>query len=393
VWLRHSDDDGAAWSDPPVRVNDDATARSQFLPRVAVDQTTGVVAVSWHDARDDGGAGAGDRDGVYRHTVWAAVSVDGGASFLANVPISSGTSYAPGGLDYGGYAGLAFHDRTLHPAWADDSNATADNPDGTAAPDVYTARVTVVAPCLTDPECDDGDACNGAETCAAASCTPGSPAPDGTVCDDGSRCTTVDRCAAGACAGTAPLVCAACLTCDPARGCAAVVVPGCRRPLTPRAATLAMKDRSGRDLLTWQWAKGAATTAADFGDPLAATTYELCVYDEVASAPRLVLSTLVPAGGVCSGRPCWKRTQKGFRFADRDRSPEGLSRLVLRAGAAGKARIVAKGRGGALRLPALPLALDPRVTVQLGGSDGACWEATYGQALANEPRRFRARSE
>lgn len=33
IMLRYSDDDGATWSDPPIRVNDDTTTRSQFLPK------------------------------------------------------------------------------------------------------------------------------------------------------------------------------------------------------------------------------------------------------------------------------------------------------------------------------------------------------------------------
>ena len=42
---------GAAWS-AAIRVNDDATTRSQFLPRIALDQATGHVAVIWYDCRN-----------------------------------------------------------------------------------------------------------------------------------------------------------------------------------------------------------------------------------------------------------------------------------------------------------------------------------------------------
>lgn len=49
--------------------------------------------------------------------------------------------------------------------------------------------VTVCVECLNDAECDDDDACNGAETCVTGTCT------DGTACvvDDGNECTT-DAC-------------------------------------------------------------------------------------------------------------------------------------------------------------------------------------------------------
>jgi hypothetical protein len=53
--VRSSDDDGTTWSSP-VRVNDDSlgNGKSQFLPAVAADYTTGNVAVTWYDTRNSG---------------------------------------------------------------------------------------------------------------------------------------------------------------------------------------------------------------------------------------------------------------------------------------------------------------------------------------------------
>src|ERR1051325_4758026 len=48
IMMRTSTDDGTTWT-APVRVNDDATTNSQFLPYVTLDPTTGVVAVGFHD--------------------------------------------------------------------------------------------------------------------------------------------------------------------------------------------------------------------------------------------------------------------------------------------------------------------------------------------------------
>jgi hypothetical protein len=77
-------------------------------------------------------------------------------------------------------------------------------------------------PC--DPAaCDDGDACNGIETCdPATGCVPGPPV----TCDDGDACNGVETCdpATGACVHGTPVVCDdgdACNgveTCDPATG-------------------------------------------------------------------------------------------------------------------------------------------------------------------------------
>jgi hypothetical protein len=157
VLLRFSDNDGVTWSDP-VRVNDDASGRSQFLPRVAVDPTTGAVGVSWHDARNDtgdtnagGGTNATPNDDAQLFAAVATPTRDG-VTVSPNVQVSPGFSNAAASdspLDYGDYAGLAFQSGTLMPAWADNSNSTGDNPDGAlAAFDVYSARVAVTN---TDP--------------------------------------------------------------------------------------------------------------------------------------------------------------------------------------------------------------------------------------------------
>lgn len=58
-------------------------------------------------------------------------------------------------------------------------------------------------------ECDDGDPCNGAETCENDVCTSGTPAEDGTACDDDDPCTLGDTCQEGACQSGAPRDCSA----------------------------------------------------------------------------------------------------------------------------------------------------------------------------------------
>src|SRR5262249_44844359 len=62
---------------------------------------------------------------------------------MANARISDGTSDGDGGdQQFGDYSGLTYHQGLAHPAWADDSNSTADNPDGTSRYDAYTDRIT-----------------------------------------------------------------------------------------------------------------------------------------------------------------------------------------------------------------------------------------------------------
>lgn len=185
ILVRFSDDNGTTWS-APVQVNDDATTNSQFLPRIAVDQTAGNIAVSWHDARnDDGLGGPGDTDGVPNSNaqLFATASEDGGLTFLPNVQVSEGTSDEDGSeppgpccadLDYGDYTGLDFVGGNLYPVWADNSNSTGDNPDGTLSRfDIYTAQVTLGPPPIT---------CFG--VLATIVGTPGNDVLNGTPGDD-----------------------------------------------------------------------------------------------------------------------------------------------------------------------------------------------------------------
>jgi hypothetical protein len=147
IFVRHSDDNGTTWS-APVRVNDDTTKNSQFLPKIALDPTSGKLAVTWYDSRADlGTGGPGDTDGLPNDDAqfWGAFSTDGGQTFTANQQISAGTSNSHdsgNGIDYGDYSGLSFFGGVAHPAWSDNSNSTGNNPDGTLHElDIYTAAV------------------------------------------------------------------------------------------------------------------------------------------------------------------------------------------------------------------------------------------------------------
>ena len=143
IFVRHSDDSGSTWS-APVRVNDDpiGNGKSQFLPRITLDQTTGNIAVSFYDCRNS----------PLNNTTeyWAAVSTNGGASFLPNIKVNTGGSRANAiavrtyKFDFGDYSGLAFYGGKFYPCWGDNSNSTGDNPEGTLTNlDMYTAAVIV----------------------------------------------------------------------------------------------------------------------------------------------------------------------------------------------------------------------------------------------------------
>jgi hypothetical protein len=144
IFVAYSDNQGATWS-TPVRVNDDAGTNSQFLPHISLDQSSGMIAVTWYDARN---SPANDTAQYF-----GAFSSDGGATFGANFQISAGMSNQANSIaalkkaDYGDYTGNAFVNGRLVPAWADNSNSTGDNPDAATNFDVYAAIVQApVAP-------------------------------------------------------------------------------------------------------------------------------------------------------------------------------------------------------------------------------------------------------
>ncbi len=201
--------------------------------------------------------------------------------------------------------------------------------------------------------------------------------PNGSPCDDGDVCTQPDACGAGACAGGE----------DPA--------PGCKTAL---GGQLQVKDRTldaspdEGNQLSWQWKKGADTTAGELGNALAsATRYDLCVYDQTGGVSSLAARFRIPGGGSCHGKACWKASGNGtLKYADKDATPDGVTQVSLRPGPAGKAQIQVKARGLALAVPTLPLAQGPAVVVQLHSTTGVCWEQTYSApATRNDAGQFK----
>ena len=139
--------------------------------------------------------------------------------------------------------------------------------------------------------------------------------------------------------------------------------------------------------MQWKWFKGAATSVGDFGTPHTTTSYALCLYDGTS---ELIGSVTAPAGGTCRGKPCWRATAKGWRYDDKDRTPDGVQRLDLESGIAGKAQVAVSAKGLNLTSPSLPISTLP-VTVQLRSSAGQCWQSTHTSVLADTTTQFKAK--
>jgi hypothetical protein len=171
----------------------------------------------------------------------------------------------------------------------------------------------------TNASCDDGNPCNGVETCGGASgcqaglapsccdgnactvdsctdgvgcahqaipgCTPCNTASD---CSDGNACTT-ESCNAGVCGST---TIPGCTPCNTARATAATATPAPPRAATPASAA---PRRSPAALL--------ATTAGDCNDGNACTT-ESCNAASAARPPSPGCTPCTTAGDCSDGNAC-----------------------------------------------------------------------------------------
>lgn len=206
---------------------------------------------------------------------------------------------------------------------------------------------------------------------------------EGAACDDGDPCTAGDVCTGGACVGTS--ACGACERCGDA-GCVANVRLDCEQAAGTRSSLLGRNlapTSSGPPQLTWKWKGGDGVALGDLGDPTAVTDYQLCVFDDSGAAPAVLFGAAAPAAA-CGVEPCWKaQSTRGFQFRNRTGAGDGLTSVVLKTGAAGKASVVVKGKGDGLTdrplgVPAPPFALPLRIQLQAAG--GACFEARIDAA-------------
>ena len=117
VFVSSSADGGAHWG-APVRVSDSAASYvvDHFYQWLAVDPSDGSLNLSFYDTRNDPNRTKTD--------VYFARSTDHGATFGANVKVTTATSDetvagAEAGDQYGDYEGIAALNGSIHPVWTD----------------------------------------------------------------------------------------------------------------------------------------------------------------------------------------------------------------------------------------------------------------------------------
>jgi hypothetical protein len=168
---------------------------------------------------------------------------------------------------------------------------------------------------------------------------------------------------------------AACETCVPGTGCEEVPRNDCFLSTEPFRSKILIKDATpdAIDKVIWKWIRGEAVTNADFGDPTTTDDYAFCVYD----ANGLVMQAHIPAAGTCGTKPCWKALNgKGYKYVNSAATPEGIQKLLVKAGGAGLSKAILKGKGDNLLMPTtMPLILN--VQAELRSSNGMCWSTIH----------------
>jgi len=351
------------------------TTGSQSYPAVAFD-ANGRFLVVWTDHHHQDG----DGEGIFAQR-FDSTGASVGGEFQVN-------TYTTNSQDYPSVAAHGYGDFLV--VW------TSVDQDGDGR-GVFGRRFTLCGDGILDTgqECDDGNVDDG--DCCSSTCQfeeIGSP------CEADANLCTEDRCdAIGNCVLSDTVACAACQTCDPELGCMVAPRSMCRKPVEPFKALLLLKDKSddSKDKLIWKWIKGEETDFLDFGDPVTTDDYTLCIYE--GPGAFLLFSVGAPAGGNCAGKACWKALgknpagSKGYKYKDKEQTPEGVDLIVLKPGDSEKAKVIVKGNGENLGLPS-PLDVELPVTVQLQGGNGECWEAKYFEAgvKKSEADQFKAKA-
>jgi hypothetical protein len=245
--------------------------------------------------------------------------------------------------------------------------------------------------------CGDGivagdETCDDTGGCCSADCS--TLTPDASPCDDGDACTNGETCSAGLCGKGTTLYCEACESCS-TDGCIVPEDAGCQPALAGGKSTISVRHKSdpAKDALVWKWKNGAPLSPADFGDPRTGYgSYHLCVIDHTGGVPTVRMHNTAPGGVYCNSGDCWKPRSSGFTYTSKTGVPEGLTAILLGAGAVGHGKVQVKGKGAALTTPAG--GFTGAVIVRLKRDDApACWDATYSTPKKNDGTTFKAKSD
>jgi membrane-bound inhibitor of C-type lysozyme len=139
IWFSRSVNGGANWS-APIMINNQPSRNDQFNQRMAVDPTTGTLALVYYDTVGDSGR--------LKTDLWYQSSSDNGLSWSDPFKITSAmtnetSSGADLGNQYGDYNGLSGFDLKFFPSWTDRRSGGSE--------EIWSARIIDDAIVCTPP--------------------------------------------------------------------------------------------------------------------------------------------------------------------------------------------------------------------------------------------------
>jgi hypothetical protein len=175
---------------------------------------------------------------------------------------------------------------------------------------------------------------------------------------------------------------------QPTSQCGSTPPPVCK---APGKSKLVIRGIAGKEAVQFKWLNGEQTDPGEIGNPATGgTDFSLCMYSGVS--PSLIMDVGPIVQAACGTAPCFKTTASGYRYKDTTAGNEGVHVMVLKAGTAGKAKMIVKAKGGNVPLPNMsPSGLTLPVQVVLQNDQGECWSATYTTPIRNDSSLFKAK--
>lgn len=165
--------------------------------------------------------------------------------------------------------------------------------------------------------------------------------------------------------------------------------------IAPEKGSLSVDEKKpGKEKLKVKLTKlQPAVAQSQFGNPVAGSTgYAICIYD---AANQLRGSyTIERAGDTCDGAPCWSAiSDKGYKYGDKAGAADGILKVKLSGGPAGKGKIKVIGKNTTGNLPLGVAALlqnQTSATVQVLTSDASCFGVGLSQVKKADGTVFKA---
>lgn len=178
--------------------------------------------------------------------------------------------------------------------------------------------------------------------------------------------------------------------------CADAPLDGCLSSIEAGRSRVKISEGS-RAAIQWKLSKGEAFSAGDVGDPTSGSGLVFCLYD--GAVPSLLFEGRAGADADCTDGTCWRSigsqsSPRGWRYKSGSNAPDGVRRIVVKAGEAGAAKVAVSLVGDEIAsspfgAPALPVELP--LVVQLQSPSGQCWSLTHSSADENGQTDFASR--